>query len=81
MKYLDKKIKIIAVEAEVLYHEVFNMYAAILDKWLTDGVFMFRNLVSLAIFYVLPVIQLVITYQSVSAYSLVSVLVLNVIIW
>jgi len=32
--------------------------------------FIFRNLVSLAIFYVLPVIQLVITYQSVSASAL-----------
>jgi len=34
----------------------------------------FRNLVSLAIFYVLPVIQLVITYQSVSVCADLSVL-------
>jgi len=33
--------------------------------------FMFRNLVSLAVFYALPVIQLVITYQAVSASALV----------
>jgi len=32
--------------------------------------FIIRNLVSLAVFYALPVIQLVITYQSVSVFAI-----------